>query len=67
MQSSCRAGSWDTWAWGKAGAGSRLGELRMGLTRNSCVRQHPRVNGEPRDGGQRGSAALHQGGEAGRH
>lgn len=31
MQSSSRAGSWDTWAWGKSGAGSRLEELRMGL------------------------------------
>lgn len=38
----------------------------MGLARNSCVHQHPGVFGGPRDGGQQGSAAPHQGGEAGK-
>lgn len=41
MQSSSRAGNWDTWAWRKAGAGSRLGESRTGLAGSSCVRWHP--------------------------
>lgn len=37
MQSSSRAGSWDTWAWGKTGAGSRLEELKMGLMGIYCA------------------------------
>lgn len=61
MQSSCRAGSWDTWAWGKAGAGSRLGELTTGQAGNSSVCWHPGVHGGPRDCRQQGSTAPHRG------